>query len=114
MTAKTLDKKGRWRNITIAFRVSPEENELIEEQVRIYGCSKQQYLTNNMLHRNIMVKGNPRVFKSLQSEMDRIIKQLYRIKNCSDLSEEQLEHIKDITELYVKLMNKDSNNEMQK
>lgn len=27
MSAKVTDRKGRWRNLTIAFRVSPQENE---------------------------------------------------------------------------------------
>ena len=30
MSAKCLDKQGRWRNKTVAFRVSPEEDELLE------------------------------------------------------------------------------------
>ena len=29
MTAKSNDAKGRWRNVMVAFRVSPEENEEI-------------------------------------------------------------------------------------
>ena len=28
MSEKVLDAHGRWRNITVAFRVSPEEDEL--------------------------------------------------------------------------------------
>ena len=113
MSAKVTDRKGRWRNLTIAFRASPQENEQINEFVRLCGISKQQYLINNMLKKDVIVKGNPRVFKTLQSEMTRIIKQLYRIRDSTELSEEQLEHIKDITELYLKLMNKDSNSDMQ-
>ena len=27
MSAKNRDNKNRWRNITVGFRVSPEENE---------------------------------------------------------------------------------------
>ena len=27
MSEKNMDKKNRWRNVTIAFRMSPEENE---------------------------------------------------------------------------------------
>ena len=29
MSAKNRDNKNRWRNITVGFRVSPEENERI-------------------------------------------------------------------------------------
>ncbi len=27
MSEKNMDSKNRWRNVTIAFRMSPEENE---------------------------------------------------------------------------------------
>ena len=33
MSAKNRDNKNRWRNITVGFRVSPEENELINKAV---------------------------------------------------------------------------------
>ena len=37
MSAKNRDSQGRWRNKTVAFRVSPEEDELIETLVRLSG-----------------------------------------------------------------------------
>ena len=44
MSAKCLDQQGRWRNKVVAFRMSPEEDELLENgstaiginQTRIY------------------------------------------------------------------------------
>ena len=33
MSAKNLDKHNRWRNKTVAFRVSPEELALIEQKM---------------------------------------------------------------------------------
>ncbi len=45
MSAKNLDNHNRWRNKTIAFRVSPEENEQIEIAVRLSGLTKQDYIT---------------------------------------------------------------------
>ena len=33
MSAKNRDNKNRWRNITVGFRVSPEENERINKDV---------------------------------------------------------------------------------
>ena len=35
MSLKNRDEHNRWRNKTIAFRVSPEENEQIERYVKI-------------------------------------------------------------------------------
>ena len=47
MSEKNLDRNGRWRNITVAFRVSPEEDKLIESAVRMAGLTKQDYIINN-------------------------------------------------------------------
>lgn len=41
MSAKNLDRHNRWRNITVAFRVSPAEDEQIETAVRLSGLTKQ-------------------------------------------------------------------------
>ena len=40
MSAKNMDSQGRWRNKTVAFRVSPEEDERvfhdeIDESIKI-------------------------------------------------------------------------------
>lgn len=39
MSVKVLDQQGRWRNKTVAFRVSPEEDEQIEVAVRLSGLT---------------------------------------------------------------------------
>ena len=44
MSAKNRDNKNRWRNITVGFRVSPEENELINKAVALWGQRHLQYL----------------------------------------------------------------------
>ena len=45
MSAKNLDNCNRWRNKTVAFRVSPEESERIDKAVRLSGHTKQDYIT---------------------------------------------------------------------
>mgnify|MGYP003518688548 FL=1 len=42
MSAKCLDQQGRWRNKVVAFRMSPEEDELLETAVRLSGLTKQE------------------------------------------------------------------------
>ena len=37
MSAKNRDNKNRWRNITVGFRVSPEEYELFYSAVALAG-----------------------------------------------------------------------------
>ena len=39
MSAKCLDQQGRWRNKVVAFRMSPEEDELLETAVRLSGLT---------------------------------------------------------------------------
>ena len=51
MSAKNLDNHNRWRSKTIAFRVSPEENEQIEIAVRLSGLTKQDYITRRLLEK---------------------------------------------------------------
>ena len=41
MSAKNVDRHNRFRNITVGFRVSPEENEEINRAVALSGLSKQ-------------------------------------------------------------------------
>ena len=40
MTAKNLDNHNRWRNRTVVFRVSEEENAQIDTTVKLTGLTK--------------------------------------------------------------------------
>lgn len=79
MSAKNLDQHGRWRNKTIAFRVSPEENALIESAVRISGLTKQDYITRRLTEMDVVVQGNPKVYRGLKIEMQKIFSELERL-----------------------------------
>lgn len=87
---KSLDCKGRWRNRTVAFRVSEEENMLINTQVRLSGLTKQDYIIRRLQCRDVVVQGNPRVYKALRDQMKEIYEELRRITNAGDLSDEFL------------------------
>ena len=80
MTRKRLDLRGRWRNKTIAFSISPEENKLLERYVHLSGLTKQDYITSRMLERPITVNGNPRVYKALRDELAEVLEQLRKIE----------------------------------
>ena len=54
MSLKNRDNKNRWRNKTVAFRVSPEEDEQIETAVRLSGLTKQDYITRRLMCREEM------------------------------------------------------------
>lgn len=52
MSAKNNDNHNRFRSITIAFRVSPEEDEQINIAVSLSGMTKQNYITYKLLDRS--------------------------------------------------------------
>lgn len=71
MTAKARDRCNRWRNVTVAFRMSPEENEHLNHLVHLSGMTKQDYIIARLLQKEIVVHGNPRVYKALKERMDK-------------------------------------------
>ena len=97
MSAKNLDNQNRWRNKTIAFRVSPEENEHLEKVVRLSGLTKQDYITRKLLNRDVIVQGNPRVYKALRNELVAVLEELQRIEMGNAVDDELLDMIELIT-----------------
>ena len=93
MSAKNLDRQNRWRNITVAFRVSPEEDAQIETAVRLSGLTKQDYITRRLLCREVVVQGNPRVYKALRNELAAVLAELQRIEAGAGVDEELMDNI---------------------
>ena len=90
MSLKNRDEHNRWRNKTIAFRVSPEENEQIERYVKLSGLTKQDYITRRLTHKDVVVQGNPRIFKALKTELATVLTELKRIEAGNGVDEELL------------------------
>lgn len=97
MSARNIDSKGRWRSITVGFRVSPEENAQINVAVALSGLSKQEYCYRRCLEREIVVQGNPRVYKALRNELAAVLDELRRIESGGTVSDELLDNIRLIT-----------------
>ena len=76
---KSLDCKGRWRNKTVAFRVSEEEAKHIDTQVALSGLTKQDYIIRRLQCQDVVVQGNPRVYKALRNQMADIYEELKRL-----------------------------------
>ena len=93
MSAKNRDNHNRWRNKTVAFRVSPEEDAQLETAVRLSGLTKQDYITRRLLERDVVVQGNPRVYKALRNELAAVLEELRRIEAGSGVDDELLETI---------------------
>ena len=97
MSAKCLDRQGRWRNKTVAFRVSPEEDELLETAVKLSGLTKQDYIIRRLQEKEVVVTGNPRVYKALKNELEKVLNEMKRLKMGDDVPEDLLEVIRLIT-----------------
>ena len=69
MSKKNYDNHNRWRNKTVAFRVSAEEDLQLETLVKITGLTKQDYIIRRLLERDVVVQGNPRVYKALRDQL---------------------------------------------
>lgn len=76
MSLKNRDNHNRWRNKTVAFRVSPEEDMQIETFVKLSGLTKQDYITRRLICKDVVVQGNPRVYKALRDQLAAVLDEL--------------------------------------
>lgn len=93
MSAKNLDSHNRWRNKTVVFRVSPEEDAQIETAVRLTGLTKQDYIIRRLLNRDVVVQGNPRVYKALRDQLAAVLDELRHLEDGNNVSGELLDTI---------------------
>ena len=87
---KKLDHNGRWRNRIVAFRVSDEEAKLLNDLVALSGLTKQVYIMRRLLCRDVVVQGNPRVYKALKNQMAAIYEELKRLESIDSDNDELL------------------------
>ena len=99
MSAKNLDNHNRWRSRTVAFRVSEEEAQQIDVAVKLSGLTKQEYITTRLLNRDIVVQGNPRVYKALREQFGAVLQELRRIDAGNTASDELLDTIQMIARI---------------
>lgn len=90
MSAKNVDRHNRFRNITVGFRVSPEEQAELNRAVAISGLSKQEYCYRRCMERDVVVQGNPRVYKALKNQMADMLAELQRIEAGNNVSDDLL------------------------
>lgn len=99
MSLKNRDEHNCWRNKTVAFRVSPEEWEQIERYVRLSGFTKQDYITRRLTDKEVIVQGNPRVFKALRNRLADVLSELQRIEASGEINDELLDLIEIIADI---------------
>lgn len=99
MSSKNRDEHNRWRSKTVAFRVSPEEDAQMERYVQLSGLTKQDYITRRLTHKDVVVQGNPRVFKALRNQLAEVLSELQRIENGNAVNDELLDLIEMIADI---------------
>lgn len=99
MSLKNRDNHNRWRNKTVAFRVSPEEDMQIETFVKLSGLTKQDYITRRLTCKDVVVQGNPRVYKALRNQLAAVLDELRRIE-AGGINDELL----DVIEMIAAIM----------
>ncbi len=109
MSAKNLDKHNRFRSVTVGFRVSPEEHETINRVVALSGLTKQEYCYQKCINRDVVVEGNPRVYKALKTELTAVLEELKRIENGGNVNDDLLEVIDQINKTLYGLRGADAN-----
>ena len=108
MSAKNLDNYNRWRNRQVAFRLSPEEADLLDTYVHLSGLTKQEYITRRLLNRDIVVQGNPRVYKALRDQLAAVLVELRRVRDGDGMGGELLDTINLIAKI-MEGMKEDTN-----
>lgn len=104
---KTLDNKGRWRNVIISFRMSPKERDDLNVRVKLSGLTKQDYIIKRLSERDVIVQPSTRVYKALRNQMTEILAELKRINNSADIDSDLLDIIQIMTQTYNGLAEKE-------
>ena len=62
--------------------------------MKISGLTKQDYITTRLLERDVVVDGNPRVYKALKDQFSTVLDELRRIEAGSSVDADLLEIIR--------------------
>ena len=104
---KSLDNKGRWRNVIISFRMSPQERDDLNVRVKLSGLTKQDYIIKRLSERAVIVQPNTRVYKALRNQMAEILEELKRIDNVAGIDSDLLDKIQITVQTYNGLAEKE-------
>ena len=108
MSVRNKDPKGHWRCKTVAFRVSPEEGEMLDMQVQTSGLLKQDFLVQKALNDKVVVHPNIRVQKYILEHLAALTEQLKEVESVSE-SNNTLEKIRYLLDM-IKQMGGDEKN----
>ena len=100
MSEKNRDHKDRWRNVTVAFRLSPEENEELTNRVKLSGCrTRQEYIIQSILQQKVVAVGNPLMLVTFRKNLQHIETELKRLEKAGDMDQELFTPIRSMLEM---------------
>lgn len=103
MSEKNLDKHGRPRSKTVAFRMSPEEANLLDRFVAISGMTKQDYIISKLSDTTVKVVPSSRMQKGMEEAMLLIYRELLRITDADSVSPELAALTEKVGSIFVDL-----------
>lgn len=77
--------------------MSLQEDKQLEKAVALSGLTKQDYIIRRLQNKDIVVVGNPRVFKALRNQLAAVLEELQRIESGRQVDDGLLETIQLIT-----------------
>ena len=92
LSERNLDCDGRFRNRTVAFRMSDAEADRLNQLVALSGLTKQDYITQCLLEHEVVVKPSFRVYQKVHREVFKLYDELERLESldCADSGLRQL------------------------
>jgi len=87
------------RSKTVTFRLTPEENELLDDLVKSSGLLKQDYIIQALTSHTVTYVGSPKMARGLREKIDAILKELKRLDDIGQVTKEQLIYLEKIMEL---------------
>lgn len=74
----------RVRNVTLNFRVTPKEAELINDRIRASGLSKSTFFIQSCLYQKILIKGHIKTLTALRADIDELRNLIQHGKELTD------------------------------
>ena len=103
MSDKNLDAQGRHRSKTVAFRMSLGEAELLDRLASISGMTKQDYIIDRVLSREVTVIPNKRMQMYMEQSMLYVYKELRRLEPGGSIPVDLLQLMDSICRIFVAL-----------
>lgn len=91
--------KNRFRNITISFRLSPEEKAELEARIKVCGIPKGEYFIKSLLHQRIEISVGKYKSDRLALELKKLRELFENVTVDSELSEVANEILALLTQL---------------